>query len=141
MRTEVTTEIAAPAERVWAILSDVERWPTWTSSMTSVELDGDLAVGATASVRQPKLPRTSWTVTEVVPGRSFTWESTAPGSRAVGEHEVIATGDDACQVRLSLDQGGPIGAVFGLLYRGLTRRYVQTEAAGLKARAEAPDPS
>ncbi len=138
MHTEVTISIDAPAERVWAILADVERWPTWTASVTSVELDGPLAVGASATVRQPKLPVTTWTVSELVPGRSFTWGSQAPGSRAVGEHEVTPTGDATCSVRLALDQHGPLGTLFGLLYRGLTKRYVQMEADGLAAQAATP---
>ena len=135
MHTEVTTSIQAPAPRVWAILSDVERWPTWTASVRRVELDRALEVGAVAKVRQPKLPPTAWTVTELVPGRSFTWESKAPGSRAVGEHEVTPTGEGGCEVRLRLEQSGPLGSLVGLLYRGLTRRYVQMEADGLAAEA------
>ena len=135
---EVSTAIAAPAERVWAILSDVERWPTWTASMTSVELDGPLAVGSQAKIRQPKLPAVTWTVTEVVPGRSFTWHSTAPGSRATGWHEVTPTGDATCDVRLALEQAGPLGSLVGLLYRGLTQRYIQMEADGLAAASTRP---
>ena len=138
MQHEVITPIAAPAERVWSILSDVERWPTWTKSVTSVELDGPLAVGSQAKIRQPKLPVTTWTVTEVVPGRSFTWHSAAPGSRATGWHEVTATGDGTCEVRLALEQAGPLGSLVGLLYRGLTKRYVQMEADGLAAASTAP---
>jgi uncharacterized membrane protein len=134
---EVTTPIAAPAQRVWAILSDVERWPTWTASVTSVELDGPLAPGSKAKIRQPKLPPVTWTVTEVVPGRSFTWQSIAPGSRATGWHEVTPTGDDGCAVRLALEQAGPLGGLVGLVYRGLTQRYVQMEADGLTAAATA----
>ena len=138
MHTEVTFPVAASADRVWAVLSDVERWPTWTASMSQVALDGPLQVGAVAKIRQPKLPATAWTVTEVVPGRSFSWESKAPGSRAVGEHEITPTGDGACEVRLMLDQTGPLGSLVGLLYRGLTRRYVQMEADGLAAEATKP---
>lgn len=138
MHTERTVTIDAPAERVWAILSDVERWHTWTGSITSIDLDGALAVGATAKVRQPKLPPTRWTVTEVVPGRSFTWRATAPGSRAVGDHVITPTGDATCEVRLVLDQEGPLGSLVGLLYRGLTRRYVQMEAEGLAREATKP---
>jgi len=135
MHTEVTTPVQAPAARVWAVLSDVERWPTWTASVQQVVLGGPLAVGAVAKVRQPKLPPTAWTVTEVVPGRSFTWESKAPGSHAVGEHEITPTGDGTCEVRLRLEQRGLLGSAIGLLYRGLTRRYVQMEADGLAAEA------
>jgi uncharacterized membrane protein len=138
MQHERTTAIAAPAERVWSILSDVERWPTWTASMTSVELSGPFEVGATAKIKQPKLPTTTWTVTEVVPGRSFTWHSAAPGSRATGWHEVTPTGDTTCEVRLAIEQAGPIGALVGTLYRGLTKRYVQMEAEGLAAASTSP---
>jgi uncharacterized membrane protein len=135
---EVITAVAAPAERVWAILSDVERWPTWTESVTSVVLDGPLAVGARAKIRQPKLPAVTWTVTEVVPGRSFTWLSAAPGSRVTGWHEVTPTGEGSCEVRLALEQAGPLGGLVGLVYRGLTQRYIQMEADGLAAASTAP---
>jgi uncharacterized protein YndB with AHSA1/START domain len=138
MQHEVTTTIAAPADRVWAILSDVERWPSWTASVTSVELDGPLAAGAKAKIRQPKLPVTTWTVTEVVPGRSFTWEAKAPGSHATGWHEVTPTGDGGCEVRLAIEQAGPLGSLVGLLYRGLTKRYVQMESDGLTAESTKP---
>lgn len=139
MQHEVITVIPAPAERVWAILSDVERWPTWTDSVTSVELTGPFALGSTAKVRQPKLPPTSWTITEVVPGRSFTWTATAPGSRTTGWHEVTPVGDARSEVRLAIEQAGPLGTLFGLLYRGLTKRYVQMEADGLAAEATGAD--
>jgi len=138
MHTEVSFAVGAPADRVWAIVSDVERWPTWTASMRQVVLDGPLEVGAVAKIRQPRLPPTAWTVTEVVPGRSFAWESKAPGSLAVGEHEVTPTGETACEVRLMLDQTGPVGSLVGRLYRSLTRRYVQLEADGLRTEATRP---
>ena len=45
-------------------------------------------------------------------------------------------------MRLTLDQEeGALGSLFGFLYRGLTKRYVQMEAEGLTAAATtaAPD--
>jgi hypothetical protein len=54
----------------------------------------------------------------------------------VARHEVIPESDRRTRVRQQLDQRGPIGAMVGLLMRGMTRRYLDLEAAGLKARSE-----
>src|SRR4051812_30965477 len=36
MEQSITTEIAAPVDRVWEVLSDVGRWSEWTPTVTSV---------------------------------------------------------------------------------------------------------
>jgi hypothetical protein len=60
----------------------------------------------------------------------------SPGGLTVARHDVIAESDGRTQVRQQLDQRGPIGALVGLFMRGMTRRYLDLEAAGLKARSE-----
>jgi uncharacterized protein YndB with AHSA1/START domain len=144
MRFDKTVTIAAPPDEVWRVLEDVETWPTWTASMTSVTRDGraaradvdsGLAVGETFRVKQPRLPTTAWTVTEVTAPRSFTWVARGPGVRTTATHVVEPAGVGS-EVRLTLDQGGPLGAVLGLVTGGLTRRYLDLEANGLKARVE-----
>ncbi len=140
MRFSATIHVAAPADRVFDVYSDVEHWPDWTNSVTSVErLDqGPLRVGSRARVRQPRLPAAVWEVTEVVPGRSFTWIARGPGIVTTGKHEVIPTsgeGDDV-EVTASLEQAGLLGPLLGLLTKRLTDRYLQTEVRGLKARCE-----
>ena len=79
-----TRHIDAPAQSLWEVLFDVARWPEWTPTIDSVELldDGPLQVGSRARIRQPRLPRATWQVTEVVEGRSFTWEATGSPDRA-----------------------------------------------------------
>ena len=54
---QTETEIDASAELVWATIRDVERWPEWTPTVTSVRLRTPLplAVGSRAVIRQPKL--------------------------------------------------------------------------------------
>src|SRR5262245_1118196 len=93
MLVEDGIEIAAPTSLVWDVFSDVEKWATWTASITSVELlDGELRVGGRARIRQPKLPTTVWTVTELTPGTSWTWEAKSPGARTVARHVVAPSG-------------------------------------------------
>jgi uncharacterized membrane protein len=127
--------IDAATEPVWEVLYDVARWPEWLPTVDSVQRldDGPLAVGSRAKVRQPKLPQAEWQVSEVVPGRSFTWEAAGPGMRTIGRHEVVPDGAGS-KVTLSIEQTGPMGAVAALVWRGLTQRYIETEAASLDAR-------
>ena len=135
----MTTDIAAPAARVWEVMSDVDRWHEWTPSIAAIKRLGDepLAVGTRAIVRQPKLPPALWKVTQIEPGASFTWVSRAPGLRVVGTHRVepTATGSRAT---LSLELHGVVGGFFGWLTKGITERYIGFEATGLKARSENP---
>ena len=134
--TERQIEIAAPSERVWTVIADVERWHEWTPSITSIRLlDGSMAVGARAEVRQPKLPPLVWRVTALEPGRFFDWEVRSPGAHTVGSHRVEPRGSGSLAT-LSLVQSGPIGWLVGRMMLDLTREYVSMEAAGLKKRSE-----
>lgn len=132
---ETSHHIDAPVEAVWAVLFDVARWQEWTPTIDSVERldDGPFVVGSRARVRQPKLPRAEWEVTEVVDGRSFTWEATGPGMRTIARHEVVPDAD-GCRVTLSIEQTGPMGAVAALVWRRLTQRYIELEAESLDKR-------
>ena len=138
MRYVREIEIDAPADRVWPVIEDVERWSEWTASVTSIEIvDGrPFGEGTTATVKQPRLPEAVWTVTQHDPPRSFRWESTAPGVRSMGDHAVRPAGDGRSVATLVFEQRGPLGALTGLLFGRLIRRYVDTEAEGLKRRAE-----
>jgi uncharacterized protein YndB with AHSA1/START domain len=132
----VSITIQAPIEVVWSVFTDVEQWPAWTKSVTSVELlDGPMRVGATALIRQPRLPRVVWKVTELDPGRSWTWVAHSPGATTVASHRL--TTDGATTVaQQSIVQSGVIGRLVGRLYRSLTVRYLTMEADGLQQRSE-----
>ena len=135
----ITTDISAPAERVWQVMSDTDRWHEWTPSVTSIKrLDGGpFAVGSRVVIRQPKFPPAWWKVTAIEPGRSFTWISVAPGLRVVAHHWVEPTAAGS-RATLSLALQGAFGGVFGRMTKGITERYLALEAKGLKARSENP---
>ena len=132
-----SVEIMAPPAVVWAVMSDVERWHEWTESVRGIRLldRGPLAVGARALIRQPKFPPARWTVTSIDPGRSFVWESGAPGMRVYAQHSVEAiTGGTRATLRLHY--AGAMGRLLARLTRGITERYLGYEAEGLKRRSE-----
>jgi len=133
-RASVT--IDAPIDVVWSVFTDVERWPTWASSFTSVELiDGPMRLGAKARIRQPQLPTVVWEVTRWEPGRSWTWVAKGPGLRTEASHVLTGSGDRTVAEQ-SIASTGPLGRLAAFLSRSLTRRYLAVEAAGLKQRSE-----
>lgn len=136
----ITIDIQSPAERVWQVMSDTDRWHEWTPSVKSIKRigDGPLVAGSRAVIHQPKFPPALWKVTEIEPGRSFTWVSRGPGIKVVAHHFVEPT-TDGSRATLSLDLQGVFGGAFGRLTKGITERYLAYEARGLKARSEDPD--
>ena len=137
MELSVSVDIAAPPERVWAIMSDVERWHEWTASITSIQLldTGPLAVGSKARVRQPQLLPAVWTVTAIEANRHFSWTTGGPGVLVTGRHSAEGI-DGGTRATLSLRYEGLLGGLVGWLTRGLTDRYLNLEAAGLKRRSD-----
>ena len=132
-------EIRATPERIWAVLSDVERWHEWTASISRVRLytGSPLEVGSRAVVKQPRFPAAQWLVTDVEPGRGFVWVSIGPGLTVTARH-LIEPFADGCRVTLSLEYAGFMSGLILRLTRGITMRYVDLEAEGLKARSEGP---
>lgn len=135
---ETSRHIDSSPDLVWAVISDVARWPEWTPTIDRVERldEGPLRVGSRAKVWQPKLPKALWEVTEVVDGRSFTWEATGPGMRTIARHVVTPEASGAT-ITLSIEQTGPMGAVAATVWRKLTQRYIELEAESLDKRVTA----
>jgi uncharacterized protein YndB with AHSA1/START domain len=135
---QTSVEIDAPPARVWAVLSDVERWPDWTASMTRVELTdgGALARGSTVRIKQPRFPAMTWRVTSLEPNEGFTWEVRTPGGYSVAGHRIEPRGDRGSRVTLTVRQTGALMTIIAPLMAGTTRHYMEMEAAGLKAACE-----
>src|SRR3954467_3903857 len=117
----ISVTIDAPIDLVWSIFTDVERWPTWASSFSSVELiDGPMGLGAKARIRQPGLPTVIWEVTKWEPGRSWSWVATSPGARTEASHVLTRSGENTIAEQ-SIVWSGPLGRVAAFVWRPLTR--------------------
>lgn len=137
-RWDHTVTIETTPERVWEVMADIDRWPTWTASMVSVQklTDGPLRKGTEALVHPKGTTESTWTVTEATPGRGFTWETRVRGAHTIADH-VIEPVDDGTRVTLSVEVRGFVAS---LLRPVISRRVVanmKVEAAGLKRESEA----
>lgn len=131
------TTPASPSE-VWPALIDVTDWPNWTPSYRDIHRldDGPLVVGSRARVRQPRLSPAVYEVTEIDEGREFVWQMASPGVRIVARHRLdVADGGTRIELVAQLS-GWLAGAVSAMLGRRI-QRYVDLEANGIKAAAEA----
>jgi hypothetical protein len=132
-----SVDINAAPDAVLAVMSDVERWPEWTPSVTSItRLDaGPFVVGSRARIRQPKLPPALWTVSAIEPGRSFTWTSKGPGILVTAHHSIDPRAEGS-RVTLSIRYEGLLAKLVAWMTKDINERYLSMEANGLKARCE-----
>ena len=81
MDFDISVDIAAPPEVVWAVISDAERWHEWTESVRGIRLldKGPLRVGSRALIRQPRFPPAVWKVVELDPGAALRGKQAHPG--------------------------------------------------------------
>ena len=142
MRFEETIDIAASPGIVWAVMSDLPKWPEWTETVKSLAwVSGNaLAVGATARVALEGAPTDVWTVTEVQDGRSFTWELRSRGVHTVAGHE-IEPRNGGSHVTLWIEQTGFVATLLRLYIARVSKRNLPIESAGLKRAAEAREAS
>lgn len=147
-----TALIEAPIATVWRILTDVERMPEWTPSMTSVRIvDGDgggngpeghggsgLVLGTRVEIRQPRMPAMTWTVDDLIPLQHFRWTARSAGVITHGYHWLSpGSNDQQVEARFEIRQTGPLAKLIGALTMRRTARYVDLEMQGLKQASEA----
>ncbi|NND01479.1 MAG: hypothetical protein HKN91_01705 [Acidimicrobiia bacterium] len=102
----VGVDIAAPTEIVWDLIARFEHWPDWGTTISKVTVDHDIvasevvAPGVVGRVRTIVGIWLPFEITEVEPGRAWTWR--VAGQRATG-HSVMPLG--ASRSRLEFTVG------------------------------------
>ena len=138
MQFEQSIDIDAPQQRVWEVLTDLEAWPQRIETVDVVELltPAPIGEGSRVRLRQPKLPEGTWEVTVWDAPSYFEWRQSSGGVATVAGHRVEALEEGGSRLTLTLDMRGLLVPVVGLLYKGLTNRYMTIEARGMKRAAE-----
>lgn len=134
-----STRVEAPADVVWQVLSDVERMPTWTGSMTSVTILGAetaIAVGSRVELTRPGLPSAVWEVDGLTEGSGFSWSSSTPGVRSGVAHRIAPVSDVACELTMAVAQSGMLAGLTNLALGSRARELADAELVDLKAEAE-----
>ena len=138
MHFEKSIEVDAPQRRVWDVLADLEAWPQRIETVDVVELltPAPIAKGSRVLLKQPKLPEGTWDITVWDAPAYFEWTQKSGGITSVAGHRVDALGEGRARLTLTLDMRGFLIPVIALFYKGLTNRYLNLEAEGMKRAAE-----
>lgn len=134
-----TAEIAATPARIWPVIANVEDWPQWLPTMTSVKRmgAGALEVGARYRLEQPRLRPTVWTVVNVEPSNTFAWEARWPGARALATHSLTAGPGGSTRLVLQVSFSGPMSLLARAIAGRTVQEYLSLEAAAVKRHFEA----
>jgi hypothetical protein len=133
----IRCDIHAPAEKVWALLTDAKRFPQWNSTVTSI--DGEIALGQQLALRVPLDPKRTFKpkVTKLVANREMVWsDGFAPMFHGVRTFEL--TGKPGGVTEFSM--GETLSGIMLPMIRGSLPDFApafETYAADLKRAAEA----
>jgi hypothetical protein len=139
MHFEKSIEIDAPQQRVWDVLGDLEAWPQRVDTVDVVELltPAPISKGSRVRLKQPRLPEGIWDITVWDAPSYFEWTQKTSGVTSTARHRVEALDQGRALLTLTLDMRGLLVPVIGLFYKGLTNRYMNLEAEGMKRAVEA----
>lgn len=137
-RIHTSTDIEAPADVVWATLTDPEGMSSWSSSLQRI--DGDLREGGTITVALKAFGltrRLDHALIEYVPGQVLAWSD--PFLLGMRDHHRLAitsTGETTCRFTNTDEvKGGLAWLLGGPVARSNLRAYVGFNGE-LRAEAE-----
>ena len=134
---EASLETKAPADRVWRVWSDVNRWPEWNPDMKESRLDGPLKLGATGMINTRSGGKHDVVVTHYQEGRSFELESTAMPGTKMAIRATVAPSGSGTTITQGFEPRGLLAPVVGPLMGGMILKTFNSVLNGLKQKVEA----
>jgi hypothetical protein len=134
---EVTTDIRAPAETIWEVITDARGYPDWDSGVERIE--GDIAAGEKIKVFSEVNPGRGFAikVTEFEPAQRMTWTGGMPLGLFKGVRTFRLTPGPGSTTRFEMRESysGPLLPLMRRSMPDLGPSFGQY-GAGLKALAE-----
>jgi carbon monoxide dehydrogenase subunit G len=127
-------EVAATPEAAWAVLTEIERWPSWNPAITSVSFEGALDEGS--EFRWKAGPGTiRSTIRDLDAPWRIAWTGTSLGIKAIHVH-TLERSDGGTLVRSEESYDGLVARLFrGKLQKTLDGS-LRSGLEHLKAEAE-----
>ena len=140
VRVEDRIGVQAPAEVIWEIVSDLQRWAEWNPTYTQAK--GQIRIGSilTLTLALPGQPPQviKPKVLDWIPGEQLHWELKLMGGmiKTVRYIEIEARGETGCIIDNGEIFGGFMGPSLGKRMGGTVRRGFRAMNEALKTRAE-----
>jgi len=133
--------IAAPADRIWAFVADLEGWREWNP--VHPEINGRLAIGATLDLVEQlegEAPRRLvMTIEDWVPNTQILWKGPrGPLARSLRFIEIEALSDTGCIFANGEVYDGVLGELAAKRRRRALHKAFRAMGEAVKARVEGP---
>ncbi|ABD12618.1 hypothetical protein CcI156_20170 [Frankia sp. CcI156] len=104
--------VAAPTEKVWRLISEIDRWPAWNPAVRDVQVHGGVAVD-TSFIWVNGKSRVRSTLAVVDPLHEITWSGVSAGIKAVHRNVLERTPDGTVRVTSMESMSMPfLGLIF-----------------------------
>lgn len=133
---KITETINAPAEKIWAILTDAPNFPNWNKGVTKIE--GKIALGEKITVHTTYSEQSfPVKVTELTPNHSMIWTGGMPLGlfKGVRTYKLSQNADGTTTFYMHEVFSGILLPLIGRSIPDLNPSF-QDYAAGLKQKAE-----
>ena len=126
-----SAESTGSPERLWELISDIDRWAERIPTVNSIRHIGgpaEPAVGSRYELEQPGTGKGEYEITEWDPAaRRFVWQQQAPGVTVVASHAVVPT-PTGSRLNLDVEFSGILGRTMGRLMKKRATAMVRSEA-------------
>ncbi|MEO0558332.1 MAG: SRPBCC family protein [Bacteroidota bacterium] len=132
-----TVRVQAPPDSVWRLWTEVERWPDWDSELEHASLKGPFEQGARGRLVPVEGQSSSFRITELDVGRSYTFETKLPLSVLRIERSWVHVDSASVDITHAVSFHGVLGGVFARRFGPRFRQALPIAMERIRQLAEA----